>query len=65
LSARPQPYSDRLRLAEQIADARLLLAQRGEIPALGWPSRCGALEAMLKMVCDTAERVAAEEEKPA
>ena len=56
----PQAYSDRIRLADQIADARRLLADPGQPGSrVNWAARCGALEAMLQMVCDSAERVAA------
>jgi hypothetical protein len=53
--------ADRARLAAQIADARRLLAAPVEGPAdqLRWAYRCGQLEATLKLVCDSAEAVAA------
>jgi hypothetical protein len=56
----PEARGDRARLAGQIAAARLLLTDPGQ-PAgrVDWARRCGALEAMLQLVCDTAETVAA------
>ncbi len=55
-----QAYSDRIRLADQIADARRLLlggGEPGEGRAVDWAAHCGHLEAMLQMVCDSAEAV--------
>ena len=52
------PYDEKIRLAEIIADARKLLAQPAQATILGCPERCGELEAMLKMLADSAEIVA-------
>ena len=49
-TANPEPYSERIRLAEIIADARKLLGA----PVISYPSRIGQLEAMLKMLADSA-----------
>jgi len=54
----PQPYSHRIRVAGQIGDARETLAAGQETPGCeGMARYTGKLEALLKMVCDSAEHV--------
>jgi hypothetical protein len=51
-TANPEPYSERIRLAEIIADARALMARAD--PGETLAQRCGQLEATLKMLADSA-----------
>ena len=46
-------YDEKIRLAEIIGDARKLLAEADS--EVGLPRYCGRLEAMLKMLADSAE----------
>jgi hypothetical protein len=56
-----QPYDERVRLAEIIGDARKLMAKvNGMSTADVGPSEIGELEAMLDMLCGSAERVASD-----
>jgi hypothetical protein len=54
-TANPEPYDEKIRLAEIIADARKLLARVNSTPTadLG-PSDIGEMEAMLRMLADSA-----------
>jgi len=57
----PTSYSERRRLADSIGDARKALDEgpRPDCDGLGTSRYCGRLEALLTMVCDSGEAVAA------
>jgi hypothetical protein len=57
-SQSPEPYSHRLRLAEQAGRAREVLAAGQETPGCeGLAAYTGRLEALLKMLAGSAEQV--------